>query len=193
LFISDTVSHGVPGTAMSAFDKILSPAELMAVVAYVASLNGIANSNLNVGQAPAQPPGPPLSPEAARGRDLFSDSFRGFRRCSTCHEFNGIGIPVATPIATVPADVQALRALATPQVATAAFGGETMPALIVRKGTRPVIFYDLTIPPPVLRTVDSGTVDFSEGSAWKHSSVIESYGDADLASILAFLREVVKH
>jgi len=78
-------------------------------------------------------------------------------------------------------------------VATAAFGGETMPALIVRKGTRPVIFYDLTIPPPVLRTVDSGTVDFSEGSAWKHSSVIESYGDADLASILAFLREVVKH
>jgi mono/diheme cytochrome c family protein len=191
-FISDTVSHGVPGTAMSAFDKILSPAELTAVVAYVATLNGIANPDLSTGQAPAQPAGPPLSPEATRGRDLFSESFRGFARCSTCHEIDGIGIPVATPIATVPADVPALRALATPQVATAVFGGETMPALVVRKGTRPVILYDLTIPPPVLRTVDSGTVDFSEGSAWKHSSVIGSYSDADLASILAFLRETVK-
>jgi len=191
-FIRDTVSHGVPGTTMSAFDKIVSPAELMAVVAYVASLNGIANPDLNVGQAPAQPAGPPLSPEAVRGRDLFSDSFRGFGRCSTCHEINGIGIPVATPIAKVPADVEALRALATPQVATAAFGGEIMPALVVRKGARPVIFYDLTIPPPVLRTVDSGAVDFSEGGAWRHSSVIRSYGDADLTSILAYLREVVK-
>jgi mono/diheme cytochrome c family protein len=191
-FISDTVSHGVPGTAMSAFEKILSPAELTAVVAYVATLNGIANPDLNMAQAPAQPAGPTLSPEAARGRELFSESFRGFARCSTCHEIEGIGIPVATPIASVPADAQALRALATPQVATAAFGGETMPALVVRKGTRPVIFYDLTTPPPVLRTVDSGAVDFSEGSSWKHSSVIESYGDADLGSILAFLRETSK-
>jgi mono/diheme cytochrome c family protein len=191
-FIGNTVSHGVPGTAMSAFDKILSPAESTAVVAYVASLNGIVNPDLNVGQAPAQPAGPPLSPEAARGRDLFSDSFRGFGRCSTCHEIKGIGIPVATPIATVPADVQAFRALATPQVATATVGDESMSALVVSKGSRSVIFYDLTIQPPVLRMVNPGTVEFAKGSGWKHSSVIGSYNDAELSTVLDFLRAVIE-
>jgi mono/diheme cytochrome c family protein len=196
-FISDTVSRGVPRTAMSAFAKVLSPQELVAVVAYVASLNGIANTEISPGTpngmgSAGAPPGAALSPEAARGRDLFSESVRGFGRCSTCHEANGIGISVATPIANVPTNVQPLRAMATPQVATATLGGETMPALIVSKGSRSVIFYDLTIPPPVQRTVEPGAVAFAEGSGWKHSSVIESYSDAELSSILAFLREAIK-
>ena len=192
-FIRDTVSRGVPGTAMAAFEKILSPQDLTAVVAYVASLNGIAHPEPVPpgGPAPTQSASPALSPEAARGRGLFSDSQRGFGRCSTCHELNGIGISVATPIASVPTDVQALRAMATPEVSTVSFGHETMPALVVSKGNRSVIFFDLTIPPPVLRTVSPGKAEFAQGSGWKHSSVIGSYREDELTAILDFLRAIV--
>ena len=67
-----------------------------------------------------------------------------------------------------------------------------MPALIVSQGKARALFYDLTSTPPVLRTVDPGTLKVTEGSAWRHASVMAAYNDAELASILAFLREAVK-
>ena len=72
---------------------------------------------------------------------MFFDAVRGFGRCSTCHEVNGIGIPVTTPIAKIPTDAAALRALATPDVRTATVDGEAMPALIVSQGKTRALFY----------------------------------------------------
>lgn len=179
---------------MPAFGTTLSRADLAAVIAYVATLNGIANPIVNLGPGPgaAGPPAPSFSPEAERGRELFFDAIRGFSRCSTCHEVNGVGIPVATPIANIPGNVAALRSLATPDVRTATVDGEAMPALIVSQGKTHALFYDLTSVPPVLRTVEPGALRISEGSSWHHSSVIAAYNDTELASILAFLREAVK-
>jgi mono/diheme cytochrome c family protein len=176
---------------MPSFSTALSSPELTAVVSYVATLNGISNPTL-AGRSSDAPAPPALSSEAALGRDLFFDAVRGFARCATCHEVNGIGISVATPIAKAPADVAALRALATPSVSTATMGSERMPALMVGKTTRGVMFYDLTAPPPVLHTADPAAVETTPGSAWKHSSVIGAYSDSDLTSILAYLRAVVK-
>jgi mono/diheme cytochrome c family protein len=191
-FINNTVTRGVPGTAMPGFGESLRRPDLIAVVAYVATLNGIANPNIGaVGSAPAAPEIAP-SPGAARGRDLFSDAVRGFARCSTCHEVNRIGISVATPITQVPASASALRSLATPQVSTATAGGEAMPALLLGNTSRNVLLYDLTTPPPVLRTLEPASVKIAEGSTWRHVSVIGSYSDAELDAILMYLREVVK-
>lgn len=151
--------RGLPGTAMPAFGTTLSRADLGAVIGYVASLNGIANASINLGPGGPGAAGPaekPLSGEAERGRALFFDAVRGFGRCSTCHEVNGIGISVTTAIANIPADPAALRALATPDVRTATVDGESMPALIVSQGKTRALFYDLTSTPPVLRTVDPG-------------------------------------
>ncbi len=193
-YINNTVMRGLPGTAMPAFGATLSRADLMAVVAYVATLNGIANPTINLGPGPGAvgPPEPPLSPEAERGHALFYDAVRGFGRCSTCHEVNGMGIPVTTPIASIPANAAALRALATPDVRTATVDGEAMPALIVSQGKTRALFYDLTSAPPVLRTVDPNALKVAEGGAWRHVSVIGGYNDAELASVLAFLREAIK-
>lgn len=191
-FINDTVLRGVPNTAMPAFGAMLSRADVSAVVAYVASLNGVTNP---VSTGSGGPPGSPavkLSGDAARGRDLFSDAVRGFGRCSTCHQAGGIGIPVATPIAKIPAGAAALKSLATPRVSTAILGGESMPALVIIKKTTAVIFYDLTAPPPVLRTELPSAVQTRDGSAWRHASVIGSYNDAELSAILAYLRAVVR-
>ena len=191
-FINSTVSRGVAGTSMSGFAASLSSSDLIAVIAYVASLNGIANPTLAAtGAAPAAPE-VALSPDASRGRLLFSDAARGFARCSTCHQVNGIGISVAAPMAQIPASVPALRSLATPQVSTANAGGETMPALVLSKTSRNVILYDLTALPPVQRTLEPPSVAFNGGSTWRHASVIGSYNDAELGSILIYLREVVK-
>ena len=192
-YINSVTVRGVPGTSMPPFAGAMARTELTAVVAYVSSLNGIANPNLNFG--PGRGGGPTeavLPPAAARGRTLFTEAVRGFARCSTCHEINGLGIPVATPISAVPADPAALRALATPQVSTVTVEGESMPALVVSKSNRAAVFYDLTTPPPVLRSVEPAAAKIAEGSAWRHSSVIGSYNDADLESILSYLRLVVR-
>jgi hypothetical protein len=109
---------------------------------------------------------------------------------------NGIGISVTTPIVKIPSDASALRALATPGVRTATVTsidlGEAMPALIVSQGKTRALFYDLTSVPPVLRTVEPGALNVTEGSAWRHLGVMGAYNDGELASILAFLREAIK-
>src|SRR5262249_37298503 len=96
-FIAATVARGVPTTAMPAFANTLSRSDLTAVVAYVASLNGIANPSIGGGGGASGsnpvPAAPKLTGDAARGRSLFSDAVRGFGRCSTCHEIGGLGIP----------------------------------------------------------------------------------------------------
>lgn len=194
-YITDTIAHGVPGTGMLPFGKSLSSADLAAVVAYVASLNGITNPELMFNASPGEQREAEesiLSKEAARGHDLFYDAVRGFGRCSTCHEVRGMGVPVTTKITAVPSDVGMLRELTTPQVRTATLRGEAMPVLLLSQGKERTLFYDLTSVPPVLRTVDSTTVEITKGTNWRHASILSSYDDAELAAILDFLREVVK-
>jgi mono/diheme cytochrome c family protein len=190
-YINNAVTRGIPNTAMQSFASTLSRSELTAVVVYVARLNGVANPTV-AANLPATPPAAVLPADAARGRDLFSDAVRSFGRCSTCHEVNGIGIPVAAPIATVPANTIALKALATPRVSTATVSGESMPALILANKSQAVLFYDLTTPPPVLRTEAPGAIQTRDGSNWRHASVIGSYNDAELESILGYMRVALR-
>lgn len=188
-FINSTVRNGVPGTGMAAFAGNLNPADLNAIIAYVASLNGVTNPV--VGTAPASA-APALSADGAQGEVLFSDAVRGFGRCSTCHQVGRLGIPVATPIFNIPANAAALKSLETPRVGTATVGGQTMPVLVVAQRADGVQFYDLTSSPPVLRNELPANVQIGTGSTWRHSSVMGGYSDAELTAILSFVREVVK-
>lgn len=185
LLIENAVKSGITGTGMPGFARELSQSDLNAVLLYVTRLSG----TMSVASTAAEPAPVirELSGEAAKGRDLFSDALRSFGRCSTCHAINGIGVPVA-PIAHAPSSAAALRALATPAVATAAKEGERMPALVANRSGDTVTFYDLTSAPPVLRTAESNAVTISSGSGWKHSSALACYSDSDLESILAYLR-----
>jgi len=179
-YIRTTVTDGIPGTAMAAFGPSMPKGDMAAVVAYVGSLNGATES--------AKKTVRPLSADAARGQSLFSEAPRGFARCSTCHSTNGIGIAVAAPVSRVPLNAAALKSLATPAIATATWAGETMPVLVVAKRTQSIAFYDLTSAPPVLRTVAPAEVKITDGSSWRHASVLGTYTDAQLNSTLAYLR-----
>jgi mono/diheme cytochrome c family protein len=192
-YISKVVTQGVPDTGMASFSSRLSPPDLVAVIAYVATLNGIANPDVSMdGAGDAVSSRPTLTGEAARGTRLFSEAVRGFGRCSTCHEVGGFGIPVAAPLAKVPASTADLKALATPDVKTGSMGGESMPVLVLSQGKQETVFYDLTSAPPVQRNAEPGSVKFTDGSKWRHSSVIGAYNDSELAAILDYLRAVIK-
>jgi mono/diheme cytochrome c family protein len=192
-YIDKVVRNGVPDTGMASFTTRLSPPDLVAVIAYVATLNGIANPDVRIdGAGEAASTRPTLTGEAARGARLFSEAVRGFGRCSTCHEVGGFGIPVAAPLTKVPASVAELMALATPDVKTAAMGGESMPVLVLSQGKQSAVFYDLTSAPPVQRNAEPGSVKFTDGSTWRHSSEIRAYSDSELAAVLDYLRAVIK-
>src|ERR1700691_4821970 len=48
-YITNTVMRGLPGTAMPGFGTTLARGDLIAVITYVANLNGIANPTINLG------------------------------------------------------------------------------------------------------------------------------------------------
>jgi mono/diheme cytochrome c family protein len=185
IYIASVTRAGVPGTAMQGYGSSLPRASLNAVVAYVASLNGIETHT-----TPAEPAAT-LSTDAIRGRDLFFDAVRGVDRCATCHQVQGLGIAIAA-IAKVPANAAALRAIATPDVKTTRLGADHFPTIVISEGGRRTVLYDLTTLPPVLRTVDASSIGIADYSAWMHSTVIKSYDDPELESILVFLRSVVR-
>jgi mono/diheme cytochrome c family protein len=192
-YINSVVMRGVPDTGMASFAARLSRPDLTAVVAYVATLNGIATPDIGAGRgAAAASGGSALTGEAARGASLFTEAARSFGRCSTCHEVGGFGVPVAAPIARVPDSVAALKALATSNVKTAATGDESMPALVLGEGRQGTLFYDLTSAPPVQRNAEPGSVKFTDGSNWRHSSATAAYSDAELTAILTYLRAAIK-
>jgi len=193
-YINNVVMRGIPGTGMPSFAAVLPRPDLIAVVAYVATLNGVANPKAGLDDDDAVPAstGPKLTSEAARGSQLFKEAVRGFGRCSTCHEVAGFGISVAAPIAQVPASVAALKALATPNVKTGTVDGESMPVLVLSDGKQSTLFYDLTSAPPVQRNAQPGSVKFTAGSNWRHSAVLGAYNDAELGAILAYLRAVLQ-
>lgn len=180
--IASVTRAGLPGTAMQGYGSTLARADFNAVVAYVASLNGIEPRSGSSNAAE-----PKLPPEATRGRDLFFDSVRGAERCATCHQVQGLGIAIAS-IAKIPSTIAGLREPAMPNVRTARVGADRFPTLIVSEGGKRTVLYDLSILPPVLRTINSSDVGIVDYNAWLHSTVTKTYSDSELASILAFLR-----
>jgi len=191
-YIMGVVVRGIPNSGMQSFEGRLPDADLAAVIAYVAALNGVANPAAGLGPAATGASGPQLNGEAARGALLFREAVRGFGRCSTCHEVGGFGIPVAGPISQVPASVDALKSLATPNVKTGTIDGASMPVLVLSDGKQGAQFYDLGATPPVQRNTLPGEAKFSAGSAWRHASAITAYSDAELDAILDYLRAVTQ-
>lgn len=181
---------------MPAFGSKLPDAEFAAVIEYVASLNGTSSA----GSAPlvkdtkhvVPPPAPPrFSPQAEKGRALFSEAIRAFGRCSVCHQVDGRGIAIAGPIVHVPQSAAELRSIATGKVRLFKFENESFAGLMVKSGEKETVVYDLTSPPPVERTFFAEKFQV-ENIGWQHAAVIQSYADSELDLILDFIREASK-
>jgi alcohol dehydrogenase (cytochrome c) len=78
--VFQTIQKGVPGTQMPPFAS-LSAEQLWQLVSYVRSLSRASATTVTV----------PVGGDAARGEQLFF----GSGGCSSCHEINGRGVPLA--------------------------------------------------------------------------------------------------
>jgi putative heme-binding domain-containing protein len=94
--IFQTIQKGVPGTQMPPFGS-LATEQLWQLVSYVRSLSRVSSTTAKV----------PTNGNAARGEQLFF----GGGGCSSCHEVNGRGIPLAADLSEIgkqtPASIEA--------------------------------------------------------------------------------------
>ena len=183
-FVLKTVQDGIPNTGMPGFKSNLDSAKRNAVVAYVLKISG--GDTSKVGSLAQGAAAEAMPAEAKRGKDLFFDAYRGVDRCSTCHALEGLGIPVGPNLATAGPYPKTVR-LATTK------SGERFPALVVEQKSDAIRLYDLTTPPPVLRTFARGEVTLSGGSGWAHVQAASKYNASDRAVIDAYLKWVSSH
>jgi mono/diheme cytochrome c family protein len=182
-FVLKVTSDGIPNTGMPAWKDRLSPAELNAVVAYVVKISGGSGTAVA-----AASPVSAIPADARKGRDLFFDAIRG-TRCSTCHAVEGKGIAIGPNLtAGAPPTMQAIRNGKPASVRQARVANDAFPALLVDQKEEWARVYDLTVPPPVLRTVAKAELSWLGGSSWKHADAISSYRDEDLRSVAEYLK-----
>src|SRR5262249_12388140 len=123
--------------------------------------------------------------DALQGRDLFSDPLRGFSRCSTCHQVDGIGIAVVA-ISRVPPD---LAKIAARNVKTVSIGSDRFQGLVLSRVGRLVSVWDLSVVPPVLRSTEASAVSIGTAVDWAHPTL---YSAPELEKIGVFLRAAVR-
>lgn len=194
-FDRDTVlkitRDGVPNTGMPGWKDRLNPAELDAVVAYVVKISGGSTAGLTASSSAA----PEMPAPAKRGKELFTDPIRGVRRCNTCHILEGVGNAVGPNLAASgPYDAAALRQGKSGTVRMAALkSGDRFPALIAEQGDQTLRLYDLTAPPPVLRTLAKGEVSFRSDSPWTHAKAVDNYTDQELVAVAEYIKWLASH
>ena len=181
----EVIGNGIPKTAMPGFKSEMNEEKIGAIALYVLSLSGPAPAEF------AKPQRRQLSPALQAGRALFFDATR-MGGCGTCHVADGWGIAVGPNLSmNLPADAAALRAYRSEHVQRAAIQNDApFPALPVTTSGSTVTFYDLSALFPVLRTMPATEVRFTPNAGWNHADALRRFNDAELNSILSFLRAV---
>jgi mono/diheme cytochrome c family protein len=197
-YLLNVTRDGIPSSAMPAWKGRLKDDDIRAVVEYVASLASATEAAppanpMPPGVGPAALPGFNGPPQAGRGRALFFDPARA--NCGVCHAVGGRGVAIGPDLTSLPAKSQAeltsaIHATASRHVLTAKLqSGEQFPALLAAETGDEVRLYDLTAPPPVLRTFTRAqVVSLVEDAAWRHSDVVKDYSTAELEDIAAYVR-----
>lgn len=197
VYLLSVTRDGIPKSAMPAWKGRLSDADMEAVVSYIASLASATDA------APANPMPPGAGPaavgafqgpaQAGRGHAAFFDAQRE-ARCATCHSLGGRGIAVGPDLSKTasrkPREIAA-AILATASVHTLEAklkDGESFPALQAGAEGGILKLYDLTAPPPVLRSLLRAEIESLEKNpAWSHAAAAKAYTPDQLADIVSYI------
>jgi mono/diheme cytochrome c family protein len=197
-YLLNVTRDGIPNSAMPAWKGRLQDDEIRAVVEYVASLSTATDpappaNPMPPGVGPASMASFNGPPQAARGHALFFDPARN--NCSACHAVGGRGIAIGPDLTALPvknpAEVSGMiHAVRSRHVLTAKLAsGEEFPALLAEQSGNQVRLYDLTLPPPVLRTLARrDVVSLVENPAWHHLDFVKDYSAAELEDTAVYLR-----
>jgi mono/diheme cytochrome c family protein len=153
---------------------------VQALIAYISRIATVSGPVASVTPAPE-------ATSASPGKALFFDAARG-TRCSTCHEAEGAGLSIAPAIpkdATV-ATVRSKRVKRVRRFILAS--GESFPALVHSDDKGITKAFDLTTPPPVLRTFREGEIaSWEEEREWSHAGATRGYTDAEIKAVLEYV------
>jgi mono/diheme cytochrome c family protein len=192
-YLYSVIRDGIPSSAMPAWKSRLKDDDIHAVVEYVASLATATDAAppanpMPPGVGPASQPVFNGTPQAARGRALFSDPVR--ENCGVCHAVGGRGIAIGPDLTDSSALLSRIHSTESHHVLTASLqSGEQFPALLASQTDGEVRLYDLTSLPPVLRTFARPQVaSLAQNSAWRHDDVSKNYSAAELEDVVAYLR-----
>ena len=194
-YVYRVTRDGIPDSAMPGWANRLSDREIWAVVGYVLSLSDSTETTSSLDMPPGVGPAAfsPFSgpPQARAGQDLFFDATKGTTRCSTCHAMGGRGIAIGPNLeksSESDLSIPRIRSTGSHHVLTARLqDGESFPALRFGQTDDQARLYDLTLPPPVLRTFGRGEIQsLRSASDWSHDSVVKSYTDRELEKIIHY-------
>jgi mono/diheme cytochrome c family protein len=191
-YVERTVRHGIPNSAMPAFETKLAEPELSAVVRYVESIAAPGASVPPSTAAAASHPAAPMPADAVAGRSLFQDATRE-NRCAVCHQVRA-GEPKAGPDLAAshhnPQElIAAVRGARSSQVRRAVLrSGEAFSVRVASETPQMVRVFDLSVLPPVLRTLRrEDLVSLEADPGWSHARVASGYSEDDLAQIARYL------
>jgi mono/diheme cytochrome c family protein len=136
----------------------------------------------------------PITPQAQRGRDLFTNSPKG-TPCGTCHFMDGTGTAVGPDLTKLASVVGPRGLVMTIQMSMTAYVQEvktptgTFPGIQKEKNGDAVQIWDLSKMPPVLRTLQASEISsMKQNEKWKHPPTLAGYSSQELADIIAFLK-----
>lgn len=186
-YLLRVTSDGIPNTGMPGWKDRVKGADFEALMEFVYMLNGPSGS-IPAHAAAAAKPKAEMPDAAKRGKDAFFDPIRGVNRCGTCHSLEGWGTAIGPNLAAAKATPASLRNGSGKARTARTLDGESFPA--IEADARPgwVRVFDLTSPPPVLRTFPAGFLTWSGNPEWKHSAATSNYSDAELAAIAEYLK-----
>lgn len=137
---------------------------------------------------------PPITPQASRGKELFTNSPKG-AACANCHAMAGVGTAVGpdltrmASLATPPGLAMAMRWTMTEVVQDVKAGPLAFPGVLKEKQGQTLHIWDLSQIPPVLRQLQATQVQsMTRNTTWMHPATISGYNSQELADIIAFLR-----
>ena len=194
-YLYNVTRDGIPSSAMPAWKDRLKDDDIRAVVEYVANLATSTDPALPAnpmppGIGPAAMPGFKGPTSAARGHELFSDPAR--TNCGVCHAVGGRGIAIGPDLTEGKSSemLGEIGAMHSRHVLTAKLkNGEEFPALLAKQNVQEIRLYDLTLAPPVMRTLlRADVVSLGQDSTWRHNDFVKDYSRPELEEIVVYLR-----
>jgi putative heme-binding domain-containing protein len=191
---------------MPGWKDVLSEEAVWAITAYVMSLSSEPPSGaaaiVEVGTALRSPARPDLSAKAMHGKDLFFDLTRE-RRCSVCHEVDGLGTSIGPNLKIVAKGktTQELErdilepdgriAYGFEQVQVELDSGETIAGVLAEETETRIRIFDAASMPPPLRSVRKAEVKRQQTR--QRSSMPDDldsvYTSDEIAAIATYLSE----
>jgi len=134
------------------------------------------------------------TPQIERGRELFTHAKKGVA-CKTCHFLGGIGTAIGPDLTTmatygsIHSIVMTMHMTMTEHVYRIRTASMSFPGILKQKYGDRAEYYDLSIIPPVLRTLYTNQIVSAErDETWRHPPARANYSSQELADIISFLK-----